>query len=138
KFGWQIRQEITLRGTIFPVDLTFKIIGVIYPRFGSAQILWFSRKYLEEAMEGRGRFGDVGMIWLRADRPEHVDAIMQRVDDLFRNSEAEVAAETEKTFFASFFRSFKGFIRVIMIVGFLVVGGVVLIAPISSAVGGRH
>jgi len=138
KFGWRIGQEITLRGTIFPVDLTFKIVGIIYPRFGSAQILWFSRKYLEEAMEGRGSFGNVGMIWLRADRPEHVDAIMQRVDDLFRNSEAEVAAETEKSFFASFFSSFKGFIRVILIVGFLVVGAVVLIAANTSAMSVRE
>ncbi len=138
KFGWRIGQEITLRGTIFPVDLTFKIVGVLYPRFGSAQILWFSRKYLEEAMEGRGNFRNVGMIWLRADRPEHVDAIMQRVDDLFRNSEAEVASETEKSFFASFFSSFKGFIRVILIVGFLVVGAVVLIAANTSAMGVRE
>jgi putative ABC transport system permease protein len=138
KFGWRMGQEITLRGTIFPVDLTFKIVGILYPRFGSAQLLWFSRKYLEEAMEGRGNFHDVGMIWLRADKPEHVDAIMQRVDDLFRNSEAEVAAETEKTFFASFFSSFKGFIRVILIVGFLVVGAVVLIAANTSAMGVRE
>jgi putative ABC transport system permease protein len=29
KFGWHIGQEVTLRGTIFPVDLTFQILGVI-------------------------------------------------------------------------------------------------------------
>jgi putative ABC transport system permease protein len=138
KFGWRVGQEVTLRGTIFPVDLTLRIVGVIRTAAGNPMVLWFNRKYLEEAMEGRGSFGNVGMIWLRADRPEHVDAIMRSVDELFRNSEAEVAAESEKAFIASFFSSFQGFIRVILIVGFLVVGAVVLIAANTSAMGIRE
>jgi putative ABC transport system permease protein len=138
KFGWHVGQEITLRGTIFPVDLTLLIVGIIRTAAGNPMVLWFNRKYLEEAMEGRGSFGNVGMIWLRADRPEHVDGIMRAVDELFRNSEAEVAAESEKAFIASFFSSFQGFIRVILIVGFLVVGAVVLIAANTSAMGIRE
>jgi putative ABC transport system permease protein len=137
KFNWRVGQEVTLRGTIFPVDLTFRIVGVIRTAVGNPMVFWFNRKYLEEAMEGRGGFG-VGMIWLRAERPDQVDAIMQAVDDLFRNSEAEVASETEKSFIASFFSSFQGFIRVILIVGFLVVGAVVLIAANTSAMSVRE
>ncbi len=138
KFGWHIGQEITLRGTIFPVDVTLKIVGILHSTTGNNQMVWFNRKYLEEAMEGRGSFGNVGMIWLRAERPEQVDGIMRAVDDLFRNSEAEVAAETEKSFYASFFSSFRGMIRVILIVGFLVVGAVVLVAANTSAMGVRE
>jgi len=138
KFHWRIGQEVTLRGTIFPVDLTFRIVGIIRTAVGNPMVFWFNRKYLEEAMEGRGGFGRVGMIWLRADRPEQVDGIMRAVDDLFRNSEAEVASETEKSFIASFFSSFQGFIRVILIVGFLVVGAVVLIAANTSAMSVRE
>jgi putative ABC transport system permease protein len=139
KFGWRIGQEVTLRGTIFPVDLTFKIVGTIHSKTGGSSIVfWFNRKYLEEAMESRGGLRAVGMIWLRAARPEDVDGIIRAVDDLFRNSEAETAAETEKAFFASFFSSFKGMIRVILAVGFLVVGAVVLIAANTSAMGVRE
>ena len=138
KFHWRVGQEVTLRGTIFPVDLTFRIVGVIRTAVGNPMVFWFNRKYLEEAMEGRGGFGNVGMIWLRADRPEHVDGIMRAVDDLFRNSEAEVASETEKSFIASFFSSFQAFIRAILIVGFLVVGAVVLIAANTSAMSVRE
>ena len=29
KFGWQVGEEITLRGTIFPVNLTLRIVGTI-------------------------------------------------------------------------------------------------------------
>ena len=138
KFDWSIGQDVTLRGTIFPVDLTFQIVGVIPAASGNQIVFWFNREYLEEAMESRGGLRAVGMIWLRADRPEHVEGIMRAVDDLFRNSEAEVAAETEKSFFASFFSSFQGIIRVILAVGFLVVGAVVLIAANTSAMGVRE
>ena len=137
KFNWRVGQEVTLRGTIFPVDLTFRIVGVIRTAVGNPMVFWFNRKYLEEAMEGRGGFG-VGMIWLRAERADQVDAIMQSVDDLFRNSEAEVASETEKSFIASFFSSFQGIIRVVLMVGFLVVGAVVLIAANTAAMGVRE
>jgi putative ABC transport system permease protein len=139
KFHWRIGQEITLRGSVFPVDLTFRIIGIIPPGVGNPYVLWFHRKYLEEAMEERGeRFGNVGMIWIRAERPEDVDRIIASVDALFRNSEAEVAAETEKAFIGSFFSSMQGMVRVILAVGFLCVGAVVLIAANTSAMGIRE
>ena len=57
---------------------------------------------------------------------------------MFRNSEAEVAAETEKAFIGGFMSSFAGLMRVILIVGFLVVGAVVLIAANTSAMGIRE
>jgi putative ABC transport system permease protein len=138
KFGWRVGQEITLRGTIFPVDLTFRIVGEIPASSGNPIVLWFNRKYLEEAMEPRGGLRAVGMIWIRADRPEHVDGIMRAVDTLFRNSEAETASETEKSFFGSFFSSFQALSRVILAVGFLCVGAVVLIAANTSAMGLRE
>ena len=138
KFDWRIGQEITLRGTIFPVDLTLEIVGVIPEASGNPVVLWFNRTYLEEAMEPRGGLRFVGMLWVRADRPEHVDRVMQTIADLFRNSEAEVAAETEQAFLTSWFSSFQGFIRVILAVGFLVVGAVVLIAANTSAMGVRE
>ena len=101
-------------------------------------VFWFNRAYLEEAMESRGGMKNVGMIWLRVERPELVNGIIAQVDALFRNSEAEVAAETEKAFIAGFMSSLSGFMRVIMIVGFLVVGAVVLIAANTSAMGIRE
>ncbi len=137
QFGWHVGQLITLRGTIFPVDLTFEIVGVI-PSGGGTRMLWFNRTYLEEAMEPKGGMKNVGMIWMRAERPELVDGIIKQVDALFRNSEAEVAAETEKAFFATFLDSLQGLMRVILIVGFLVVGAVVLIAANTSAMGVRE
>jgi putative ABC transport system permease protein len=138
KFGWQIGQEITLRGTIVPVNLTLRIVGMIPEGSGNPLVLWFNREYLAEAMESQGGLRGVGMVWIRADAPEHVDGIMHTVNDLFRNSEAQVSAETEKSFFMSFFGSFRTFMRLIMAVGVLVVGAVVLIAANTSAMGIRE
>jgi len=138
KFGWWIGQEITLRGTVFPVSLSFQIVGLIPEASGNPMVLWFNRKYLEEAMEAQGGMRNVGLIWLRAESPAHTDDVMRRVDALFRNSEAETASETEKAFFASFLSSFQGFIRVILAVAFLAVAAVVLIAANTSAMGVRE
>ncbi len=140
KYGWRIGQNITLRGTLFPVDLTFEIVGIIPTRVqtGGNAMLWFNRTYLEEAMEPRGGMKNVGMLWLRAEHPEQVDGIIAQVDAMFRNSEAEVAAETEKAFIGGFMSSFAGLMRIILIVGFLVVGAVVLIAANTSAMGIRE
>jgi putative ABC transport system permease protein len=137
KFGWRIGQNVTLKGTIFPIELSFEVVGTI-GGMGNPTMFWFPRKYLDEAMESRGGFNRVGMIWLRAASPEQVDGIIAEVDSLFRNSEAEVAAETEKAFIGSFMATFQGLLRVILLVGFLVVGAVVLIAANTSAMGIRE
>jgi putative ABC transport system permease protein len=137
KFGWNVGDEIALRGGVFPVNLTFKIVGEI-PERGNPVVLWFPRQYLEEAMQPYGGFGHIGMLWVRVDRPEHVNAVMAAIDALFRNSEAETAAETERAFFVNFLSAFDGLITVIMIVGFLVVAAIVLIAANTAAMSVRE
>ena len=143
KFGWRIGQEVTLRSSVFPVDLSFQLVGVIPATSGNPIVFWFNHKYLDEALGPRPGFPNggmplVGMIWVRADHPENVDGIMRAVDTLFRNSEAETAAETEKSFIANWMSSFQGLVRVILMVGFLVVLAVVLIAANTSAMGVRE
>lgn len=145
KFGWKVGQEVTLKGTVFPVDLTFQIVGEIPPRGNANPVMfWFNYKYLDEALQqprpGYGLVGapGIGMVWLRADSPRHVDEIMAAADAMFRNAEAEVAAETEKSFFQGFTDTFAGLVRVILAVGFVVVLAVVLIAANTSAMGVRE
>jgi putative ABC transport system permease protein len=143
KFGWKVGQNVTLKGTAFPVNLTFEIVGQIPSASGNPVVLWFHHKYLEEALQPRpgwpfSGFPFVGMVWVQADRPENVERIMRDIDALFHNSEAETAAETERSFFSNFMSSFQGFIRVILGVGFLVVAAVVLIAANTSAMGVRE
>lgn len=142
KFAWKVGQDVTLKGTAFPVNLTFEIVGEL-PATCNPVVMWFHHKYLEESLQPRpgwpfSGFPFVGMVWVKADRPENVERIMRDIDVLFHNSEAETAAETEKSFVSNFMSSYQSFIKVILGVGFMVVAAVVLIAANTQSMGVRE
>ena len=100
---------------MFPVELNLQIVGAMGndrdPR------LWFQREYLAQALEAAGvPFDQLGTVWARIDDPERVNEVMSRIDEMFRNSEAETATETEKSFFGNFFGNLQGFVTIILIV----------------------
>jgi putative ABC transport system permease protein len=139
KFGWEVGDRVTLRGTAFPVDLDFRIVGVLPEPHGNPVWFLFSRTYLEEAVKTKGLAADDAfMIWARVDDPGAIDDVMRRIDDLFRNSNAETSSETEKSFFQSFMSSLSGLMNVIMAVGFLVVASVVIITANTSSMAIRE
>jgi putative ABC transport system permease protein len=137
RYGWKVGDLITLKSTVFPVQLTFRIVGAMGnerdPR------LWFQREYLEQALDAQGiSFDQLGMVWARVDDPERVNQVMATVDALFRNSEAETASETEKSFFGNFFGSLKGFVTIILIVTGLVTLCIVFIAANTASMSVRE
>ena len=138
KYGWKIGERITLRSTVWPVNLDIRIVGEI-PN-DHMGILWLNREYLDQALKAAGGsgLGIAGMIWVRAADPEHVNSIMRTIDDLSRNSEAETASETEKSFFASFFGSLQGMVAVILVVTGLVALCIVFIAANTASMGVRE
>jgi putative ABC transport system permease protein len=139
KFGWKIGDRVTLRGTAWPVDLDFRIVGELPEPTGNPMWFLFSRVYLEEAVRAKGQSADVaGMIWVRVRDAAEVPGVMRRIDDLFRNSDAETASETEKSFFESFMSSLSGVANIILAVGFLVVVAVVFITANSSSMAIRE
>ena len=137
RYGWKTGDLVTLRGTVFPVDLTFRVVGSIGgdrdPR------LWFQREYLDQALAAQGiRFDQVGMIWARVDDAARVDDVIRAVDELFRNSEAETASETEKSFFGSLFGNLRGFVTVILVVTGLVTLCILFIAANTASMSVRE
>jgi putative ABC transport system permease protein len=138
KQGWKIGDRITLRGTVFPVDLEFQIVGEIPDE--AAPHLWFQREYLDQALRaaGRGGLDFLGTIWVRVDDPAQVGPVMARIDAAFRNSEAETTSETEKSYFANFFGMLEGFVTVILIVTGLVALCIVFIAANTASMAVRE
>jgi putative ABC transport system permease protein len=137
KYGWKPGDRITLQSTVFPVELDFRIAGVM----GSERDprLWFQREYLAQALAAKGfQFDQLGTVWSRIDDPEQVNAVMAKIDTLFRNSEAETATETEKSFFGNFFGSLKGFVTIILIVTGLVALCIVFIAANTASMSVRE
>jgi putative ABC transport system permease protein len=138
KYGWKIGQRVTLRSTVWPADLDFRIVGEVANE--RAPFFWFNREYLDQALQaktGTG-LGTVGMIWVRAADPAKVNAIMRTIDDMSRNSDAETACETEKSFFSNFFGSLQGLVTIILIVTSLVVVCIVVIAANTASMAVRE
>lgn len=138
RYNWKIGDRITLKSTVWPVDLDLRIVGEI-PR-ERAPMLWFNRVYLDEALKAIGRpgLGITGMIWVRARTPEQVNGIMRTIDEMSRNSQAETACETEKSFISNFFGSLQGFVTIILLVTGLVALCIVFIAANTASMAVRE
>jgi hypothetical protein len=137
KYHWRIGQQVSLVSTVWPVTLGFRIVGEI-PN-DRAPHFWIQREYLEQAMQAQGRDLDtVGTIWVRVADPTLVTSVMTRAVAMFRNSPAEVNAETEKSFFASFFGSLQSFGKIILVVTGLVALCVLCIAANTASMAVRE
>ncbi len=139
--GWKLGDVVTLKSTIYPVELEFTIAGTIpgakMLEAGASTglpVFWFHREYLVEALRAQGvEFDQLGNIWARIDDPAKVTGVMQQVDEMFRNSEAETVSETEKSFFTSFFSQVQGLLVVIQAVALLVTLCIVFIAANTAS-----
>ena len=137
QYGWKVGDLVTLKGTVFPVELTFRIVGEIPSE--RAPHFWFQREYLDQALRAQGSALDfLGTIWVRVDDPARVDPLMREIDEMFHNSEAQTASETEKSYFKNFFSQLEGFVTVILIVTGLVALCLVFIAANTASLSVRE
>jgi putative ABC transport system permease protein len=135
--GWKVGDLVTLRSTVFPVEVTLRIVGEL-PNERDPR-LWFQREYLDQALQAQGRsFDQIGMVWARVDDPARVNEVMRTIDEMFRNSEAETASETEKSFFGNFFNNLSGIVTVILLVTGLVTLCIVFIAANTASLSVRE
>jgi putative ABC transport system permease protein len=132
KYGWKVGDTVTLRGTVFPVDLSFQIVAEI-PTERAPHFL-FQREYLEQAVKAAGgTFDFLGTIWVRVDDPSRIDPLLRQIDETFRNSEAQTASENEKSYFKNFFGALEGLVFLIMLVTALVAVCIVFIAANTAS-----
>jgi len=137
KYHWRVGQQVSLVSTVWPVTLSFRIVGVI-PN-DRAPHFWLQREYLAQALQAQGRdLDEVGTIWVRVGDPALVSSVMTRAVAMFRNSPAEVNAETEKSFFSSFFGSLQSFVKIILVVTGLVALCVLCIAANTASMAVRE
>jgi putative ABC transport system permease protein len=102
KFGWKVGDRITLKGTIFPVNLELTIRGIFTPPQPSIT-LYFNWKYVEEAVSwAKGRAGTFNIL---ADSADDVPKVAAGIDALFHNSPEPTKTESEKAFGLSFVNS---------------------------------
>ncbi len=109
RFGWKRGDKITLVGTIYPCDPDLTIRGVYSGGIDETN-LFFHHDYLDELMN---KFGLVGTFWVRASSVEAIPALIERIDAMFANTDAETKTETERAFQLGFISMF-GDIKLIM------------------------
>jgi putative ABC transport system permease protein len=102
KYGWKIGDRITLQGTIFEVNPQLTI-RAIYHRDPPQNALYFSTKYLEEAVPWFK--GQAGWYSAQIDSPEKVARVSREVDEMFHNSPLQTKTESEKAFQLGFVAS---------------------------------
>lgn len=138
RFGWRLGQQVTLTGTIYPVDLTFTIRAVYSQGSEKAvdeNALWFHREYLMEAL---GSPGTVGTFWLKAANAAVIPRIMDEVDRTFRNTDAETKTETESSFALSFLQMLGDVRGMILSISSVVIFTVLLVTANTTAMAVRE
>src|SRR5579863_446296 len=90
-YKWKVGDTIILRGTLYPVDLQVKIVGILNEEAAGPRII-FRRDYMEELL---GRPGTANLFWVKVDRSQSEPEVIAAIDEMFANSEHETATETE-------------------------------------------
>jgi putative ABC transport system permease protein len=134
RFHLQVGQQIQLRGTLYPFNVTLQIVGTIGGK-APPDFLLFRRDYLEEAA---GRPGIVDNIWVKVDQPENVPQVIAAIDEGFANSSAETISEKESAFIGGFLDQYRMFFRMAELLGFIVVLTIGLVAANTAAMSIRE
>ena len=112
KLNLHVGDRVLIKGDIFAVNLEFTI-RAIFVAPENNEVLYFSRKYLEEALGGRMQ-GNVGTFWILADSADSVPRIAKAVDEAFDNSPVRTKTESERAFALSFV-AFLGNVKMILL-----------------------
>ena len=134
KFGWQIGDNIPLRGTIYSGTWNFTLRGIYDGADAGVdenQML-FHWKFINETVRARNpKRGDyVGVFVLGIRDPNNAAVISQRVDAQFRNSVAETLTETEKAFQLGFVAMSEAILIALQAVSFIIV--VIIMAVMAN------
>jgi putative ABC transport system permease protein len=134
RFNLHIGQQISLRGTVYPFNVTLNIVGTLGGK-APPNFLFFRSDYLEEAA-GRPGFTDV--YWVKADSAADVPQVIAAIDEGFANSSAETQSESEAAFFGGFIQNYRLFFHLAEILGFIVVLTIGLVAANTAAMSIRE
>lgn len=134
RFHLHLGQQIQLRGTLYPFNVTLNIVGTFSGK-APPNFLLFRRDYLEEAA---GRPGFVDLMWVKVDKPDNVPQVIAAIDEGFANSSAETLSESEAAFTGSFMDQYRTFFRMAEVLGFVVVLMIGLVAANTAAMSIRE
>jgi putative ABC transport system permease protein len=134
RFGFHVGQQIMLRGTLYPFNVTLDIVGTLGGK-APPSFLIFRRDYLEEV---RGRPGFVDVIWIKVDNSANVPQVEAAIDEGFANSSAETLTEPEAAFYGGFLAGYRVFFQIAELLGIVVIFTIGLVAANTAAMSIRE
>ena len=140
RFGWQLGQTVTLRGTIFSGEHRFTIRGVYsagVKGFDQTSML-FQHRYLDEFGRSAGMDGYTGWYVLGVADPERAPAIAEALDRSYENSSAATRTQTEKAFNLAFVGMYGNIGFFLNAIGMAVVVAILMVAANTMAMSARE
>jgi putative ABC transport system permease protein len=134
RFNLHVGQQIELRGTIYPFNVTLTIVGTI-ARGPVPSFLIFRRDYFEEAA---GNPGIAHEFWVRVDDSRVVPEVCAALDNQFANSSAETRSASEAVAVGSFLGRYRIFMKLAEFLGLVVVVAIGLVAANTAAMSIRE
>ncbi|MFH1015320.1 MAG: ABC transporter permease [Nitrospirota bacterium] len=142
KFGWKIGDTITLKGTIFPGNWDFVLLGIYHGAQKSTDETQFifHWDYLNESLKktAPSRADMVGWYTVSVSKPEIAAEVAAAIDKTFKNSIAETLTETEKAFQLGFIAMTEALVIAIQIVSFVVIVIIMVVMANTMAMTARE
>ncbi len=134
RFGWNVGDTVTLKGTIFPGNWEFTIRGIYRGRDRSVDEtqFFFHWNYLDETMKKSTprRAGQVGYYIIGITNPDLAGQVSSAIDATFKNSLAETLTETEKAFQMGFVSMTEAILVAIQLVSIVII--VIIMAVVAN------
>jgi putative ABC transport system permease protein len=125
RYGWEIGDTITLKGTIFPGNWDFVLRGIYKGRDQNVDetAFFFNWEYLNESLKKAKRSwaDQVGWYMIEIKNPNLAAEVSVKIDSAFKNSIAETLTETEKAFTLSFISMTEAIVMAIQLVSFVII-----------------
>lgn len=137
RFGWELGQTVTLRGTIYSGEWPFTIRGVYTttnPAF-SDDMMFFHYSYLYEKA---GRWPSPNWYVLELEDPSLAASVAERIDEMFKNSRAATRTETERAFQTGFVTMWGNVGFLLNAIGMAVFFAILLVAANTMMMASRE
>jgi putative ABC transport system permease protein len=142
KYGWEIGDIITLKGTIYPGNWDFVLQGMYTGRDENVDesAFIFHWDYLNETLKQTvpSRADKVGWYMIEITDPDLAADISLRIDKAFKNSLAETLTETEKAFMLSFIAMTEAIVIAIKLVSFVIIFIIMVVVANTMAMTARE
>src|SRR5947208_6906528 len=134
RFNLHVGQQIQLRGTVYPFNVTLTIVGTI-AKGPVPSFLIFRLDYFEEAAGNPGIAHD---FWVRVDDSRVVPEVAAAIDHQFANSPAETRSASEAAAIGSILGRYRIFMTLAEFLGLVAVVAIGLVAATTAAMSIRE